>query len=902
MHRAIINRIDVDAAERYLVTGSDDKTVRVWSLPEGHLLRVLRLPIGEGNEGKVYAVAISPDGDTVAVGGWTGYDWNEGVSIYLFNRATGQMRQRITALPTVINHLAYSPDGHYLVASLYKSGIRIYHSSDYSLHAEDVDYGDRSYWAEFDSKGRLVTSCDDGYIRLYNKQFNLLNKRKAPGGNRPYAARFSPSGDKIAVGFTDSTQVNVLSGEDLSLLYSPDTQYVDNGNLISVAWSKDGRWLYAGGAYDDSTGISPILRWREAGQGGYRTWLASDDTIMDIRALRDGSIVFGAADPSFGLFNANGQKTVYREAEIADFRDNSAGFLLSNDGSRVEFAYEIWGRRPARFSLNERILTLYPTPESNLTAPRTSGLNISDWRHQYQPKFNSKPITLKEHEMARSLAIAPDAQHFILGTDWYLRFFDKQGEQQGRVPVPGVAWEVNIADNGKVAVAAFGDGTLRWYRLRDAKELLAFFPHNDGKRWILWTPQGHYAASPGADSLFGWHINQGPDRAAEFFSAARFRSRYYRPDVVAKVLGTPDAMLSSNEEAERLQQEAIQQIVPPVVTLLSPQDKATFSDSNIELRYYIRRVSEEPITGFKVLVDGRPRATRGLERIPPQPESVQSLRITVPQRDVEVSLIVENRYAASEPATVRLRWRGRQRDMKKPRLYVLAIGVSDYDNNSLDLNYAAQDARDFVKVLGGLSVKLLADASKDEILDGLEWIERQVTQDDVAIVFFAGHGINDINGHYYFLPRNFNEQGFKRTALAYHDIKNTLTVLQGKVLFFIDTTHISHILGGVADVDKIANDLSSAENGVVVFTSSTGKQTSQEDQRWQNGAFTEALVEGLSGAADSSHDGKITINELGLYLSNRVNALTNGKQRPMMAKPETIQDFPIGLDYNSTTN
>jgi hypothetical protein len=345
--------------------------------------------------------------------------------------------------------------------------------------------------------------------------------------------------------------------------------------------------------------------------------------------------------------------------------------------------------------------------------------------------------------------------------------------------------------------------------------------------------------------------------------------------------------------------------VPPVVTLLSPQDNTTFSDTNIELRYHIRRLSDEPITGLKVLLDGRPLGmTRGLERTPPQAETEQSLRITVPARDVEVGLIAENRYAASEPATVHLRWRGQEMNINKPILYVLAIGVSDYDNNSLDLNYAAQDALDFVKVLKEqqsdlyreILVKLLPDASKDEVLDGVEWIERQVTQQDVAIVFIAGHGINDINGHYYFLPRNFNEQGFKRTALAYHDIKNTLSALQGKALFFIDTSHTAELMSarrGVADVDKIANDLSSPENGVIVFASSTGKQSSQADQRWQNGAFTEALVEGLSGAADSSYDGKISINELDIYLSARVDALTNGQQKPMMAKPQTIEDFPI---------
>src|SRR5205809_1260029 len=69
MHTALILRIGVDTANRYLVTGSYDKTVRVWELATGRLLQTLRLPIGEGNEGKINAVAISPDGKTVACGG-----------------------------------------------------------------------------------------------------------------------------------------------------------------------------------------------------------------------------------------------------------------------------------------------------------------------------------------------------------------------------------------------------------------------------------------------------------------------------------------------------------------------------------------------------------------------------------------------------------------------------------------------------------------------------------------------------------------------------------------------------------------------------------------------------------------------------------------------------------------
>jgi hypothetical protein len=236
---------------------------------------------------------------------------------------------------------------------------------------------------------------------------------------------------------------------------------------------------------------------------------------------------------------------------------------------------------------------------------------------------------------------------------------------QWKVLVPGAAWGVNISGNGKVAVAALAEGTIRWYRIEDGKELLAFFPHKDGKRWVLWTPSGYYATSRGADELIGWHLNHGKDQTPDFFPASRFRSVYYRPEVTAKVLSTlneAEAIRLAGEEAQRKPQEvAIEEMLPPVVTVLSPQDGTGVTSSEVTVRYVVHMPSGEPVTVVKFLVDGRPipreRAIRRKDKDIQEGEAYEEV-VKIPEQDCELSVIAENRYAASEPAVVKLLWRG----------------------------------------------------------------------------------------------------------------------------------------------------------------------------------------------------------------------------------------------------
>ena len=178
MHNAQIWRIGIDASCRLMVTGSEDKTARLWALPEQglgapKLLGVLRVPIGPGNDGKIYAVVLSPDGRYAAAGGWNrnADDW-----VYIFDAATGKLIRRLGELDNNINHLTWSADGRYLAATLGGGqGMRVWETAGWSLVGDDWDYGGKdSYGAAFDATGRLYTVAWDGLLRRYGGRISSL--------------------------------------------------------------------------------------------------------------------------------------------------------------------------------------------------------------------------------------------------------------------------------------------------------------------------------------------------------------------------------------------------------------------------------------------------------------------------------------------------------------------------------------------------------------------------------------------------------------------------------------------------------------------------------------------------------------------------------------------------------
>ena len=878
-HTDAIRAVSSDAAGSLYLTASPDKTARLWDAG-GRLLRVLRVPQAAGYEGGLYAGALTPDGRTAALG-----------------------------------RLAVGLNG--------RSGVRLLDWAAGRELGRDEGYALRLYQADFSPDGRwLATSSGDGRLRLYAlaPAFRKCGEHAFPEGRWPIGLAWSPDSRLVAAGEEISrVTVFAVEGEGLQPAFEPDMAGLastgKNLGLSRVAFSRDGGVLAAGGSYGPQESL--LLVWPQGGRGARSVWkLGLGDTIFAVHPLPDGGFLVGNGDPRLVRTDARGGTVFAQGPQIASFRAIKGRLRIDAAGTRAGFQYDYsynYANPDAVFSVPER--SLVREAPRDLLLPDTGGLEVKDWASR-NPSLDGKPLLGGNNETGLSLAVAADRQSFLFGTSLALYRFGADGGRRWMQAVPN-CWSAAVSADGRLAVAALGDGTIRWFRFGDGAPLLTFFPHRDGKRWIAWTPSGYYDASPGAEELIGWHLNRGLDAAADFFPAGQFRSRFYRPGVVGLVLETADEKLALAQAvggagADRAAAASLKDVLPPVVSILSPAEGAAVSGTPVTVRYSLRSPSGEPVTAVRFLVDGRPvSASRGLVVTAVEGRDVPAeAEVAIPAADCTVSVIAENRHASSAEAKVRLRWAGAAAGgfSAKPRLYVLAVGVGAYQNPALRLGFPAKDAADFASAMKAqkdrlyreVEARVLTDAgaSRDEIMDGLEWVQRQTTAKDVAAVFFAGHGVNDSTGTYYFLPVGADPERLKRTGVPYTDVVTTLRAIPGKALFFIDTCHSGNILGGrrgAGDVNAMVNELASADNGAVVFTASTGSQYSLENAEWKNGAFTKALVEGLGGAADYQKNGRITLKMLDLYISERVKELTRGAQAPTTIIPASVPDFPVAL-------
>jgi WD40 repeat protein len=924
MHVAPIRRIGVDAACRRLATASDDKTVRIWSLPEGKLEQTIRLPIG-GGVGGIYMVALAPDGRTLAAGGWPLHPG--AASLYVVDLASGAVR-RFGDLPGSIWSIAFSADSaRVAVGLLGGKGVRAFDVATGGQTMADADYDKDVRDVLFGADGAMYSASSDGFIRRYDPSGKLEAKR---GGITawPWIALTS-DGSRLAVGAYFAATVTILDARTLTTRASAETGDVRGGNFQAVAWTHDGSVLAAGGRAQSSVnGVAQFFvrrfdaRGRRIGADSISAW----NTIEDLRTCGTG-FLFASSEPSFGLVGVDGSVRVLQSPRVADMRGKlREGFTVSDDGARVRFGLGHGDAQPVLFDLAMAELSDSAKLSVDLRAARLDGLPVEDWENHEDPTFAGASLRLATGEMSHALAIGREGGGFALGTNIRVLTFDSFGNRLRSYLGRGEVWGVTFAAADKLLVAAYSDGTIRWLRSADGVELLILFVEPQTRRWVAWTPSGYYMASAGGEDLIGWHVNRGWSQEADFFPASQFRAEYNRPDIVRLVLQTKDeaeAIRRANAVAKRAAQP-IALALPPILTIASPADGSHFSGDSIKIAYSLRSPSGLPIDRLDVLADGLPIKATGFAPMK-GPEATGNVIAEPPKKDAAISLIAYSGGLSSAPVGVKLVY-DRPIAMAppdpRPKLYALLIGVTGYQNPDYNnIRYSAHDADELAQALmaqkGGLyadvEAKVVddpgrpdADPTRSNVEEGLYWLQHTATNRDLSVVFLSGHGFLDPKQKFWFLTREADIDRLRTTAISNDDLLDLIDSIPGKKILFVDACHsgAAMVVGYKAtpsettpDMNKVVNDFSTAGSGVVVFAASTGTELAKEDEKWdRHGAFAKALIEAIGeGKAAIEARKPITTDLLDYYVVERVKQLTDGKQHPVMHRPDLVPDFPLAL-------
>jgi Caspase domain len=285
-------------------------------------------------------------------------------------------------------------------------------------------------------------------------------------------------------------------------------------------------------------------------------------------------------------------------------------------------------------------------------------------------------------------------------------------------------------------------------------------------------------------------------------------------------------------------------------------------------------------------------------------------------------------------------------DLLKPKLNALVIGIGAYANNQYPpLATASRDAEGLASAFqtqkGGLyrdvQVKVLPNATRDEVFEGLDWLKKISTSRDLSVVYLAGYGLLDGGKHFWFLTRDSDARILPTTAISGDDLLQYIASTPGKQILFLDSCHAgaawnpgkplsgaktttekevpeSSATGPVKETSempaggsasgadatsgmmRLLADFAKAGTGAVVFAASQGGECAYQSANWDNhSAFGKALIEAIEGKASTDPSGLITLETLGFYMDKRVKELTGGLQHPVMYQPDALPNFPIAL-------
>lgn len=522
----------------------------------------------------------------------------------------------------------------------------------------------------------------------------------------------------------------------------------------------------------------------------------------------------------------------------------------------------------------------------------------------------------------RWFAASGDSTEVVLGSR------EKGGAQRRFAAGDGAVSSLGFTSDSRYLVTGTLDGLVRLWKPSDLS-LVASLIAVDEADFVIVTPDNYYMASRGALDAVAF------ERDGVAYPFEQFDAVLNRPDIVLERLGYADKAtleLLKSAAGRRMARLGARPGASdaglfaqlPEVHVVTDKG-AVVKDASVVLQ--VAASAEASLAALNVWVNDVPLRKAAGELLTGR---TYSGPVTVPlstgRNRIQVS-VTDQRGIESKRATINVKRPG----VASNKTFFVGLGVSRYSNHAYDLTYAAKDAKNLGEIFGAAGKALLLideRATKEGLAAAREFLST-AREDDLVVVFIAGHGVVSNDLDYYFATHDVDFDHPEERGVRYEALEALFDGLRARNrLLLMDTCHSGEIdkpeviLASAPDVPAGARVRAVAARGVkakspvananleallaqlfsdvrkgvgaVVVSSAAGTELAIESSELENGVFTYAWREALAQAkADKNSDGKVQVSEAREYVFARVKALTRGLQTPTMRREVIANDFAI---------
>lgn len=519
---------------KFVVTGADDGTARVWDTTDGHVIATLH------HEKLLQGVAVSPDSTRVVTSSWD-------TTAKIWEVPSGRLIATLKH-PDALVTVDYSHDGRTVVTSCNDGVARVWSAQTGELIAELKGHTKMVASGRFSpDDSRVATASEDGTVRLWNARtgapVSVLTGHSAPVKD----AIFSRDGSRLVTISYDRTAriwesksgrlLTILQGHSdyvWGVAFSPDQKTIATVSQDGTArlWGLDGTLLHVLNGHrgnifsvDWSSDSKRVVT--TSGDSSAKVWSAETGTILSSLDGHSNAVLFGAFSPdSQEVLTVSGDGTARiwhprtsalvasRAANLGDVTELSDGY--SRNGPMTSL--ELCGEAHFVTTGNDRTAKLWEASTGKLVRVfaghqdevRGGACTVDGARVATASKDGTVRCwdtkTGDELWRRRIEGAGPQAVAFSSGgtlaaiaRDGALRLYSPKGDELFQLEAPTDARQVTFSHDGARVLVRGGTTFVRVWEVASGTVLASLKDHEGPIVAALFSPDDRTIATVGID-------------------------------------------------------------------------------------------------------------------------------------------------------------------------------------------------------------------------------------------------------------------------------------------------------------------------------------------------------------------------------------------------------------------